>query len=145
MTNSITEIKINIINYNLKILNMKWYLKCLHQYADFSGRARRREYWTFVLINLIISILIIGFENIIGMAIPEIGYGPLTPLYSLFVLIPSLAVVVRRLHDVGKSGWMFLILLIPIVGFIGILVLLLTDSQQESNNWGDNPKLEEWI
>ena len=53
MTNSITEIKINIINYNLKILNMKWYLKCLHQYADFSGRARRREYWTFVLINLI--------------------------------------------------------------------------------------------
>jgi uncharacterized membrane protein YhaH (DUF805 family) len=79
------------------------------------------------------------------MAIPEIGYGPLTPLYSLFVLIPSLAVVVRRLHDVGKSGWMFLILLIPIVGFIWILVLLLTDSQQESNNWGDNPKLEEWI
>lgn len=95
--------------------------------------------------RLIISILIIGFENIIGMAIPEIGYGPLTPLYSLFVLIPSLAVVVRRLHDVGKSGWMFLILLIPIVGFIWILVLLLTDSQQESNNWGDNPKLEEWI
>jgi len=68
------------------------------------------------------------------------NYGPLTIIYSLVVFIPGLAVLVRRLHDVGKSGWMYFIALIPIIGAIWLLVLLATDSEAGSNKWGENPK-----
>ncbi len=119
---------------------MNWYLKVLNQYADFSGRARRKEYWMFVLFNMIFAIVAMIFDNIFGIAIEGIGYGPLYGLYVLAMLIPGLAVTVRRLHDVGKSGWMFLIVLIPLVGVIWLLVLTVTDSQQGTNKWGENPK-----
>ncbi len=119
---------------------MNWYLKVLKQYADFSGRARRKEYWMFVLFNMIFAIVAIILDNVLGIAMKEIGYGPLYGLYVLAVLIPGLAVGVRRLHDIGKSGWMFLISLIPLIGGIWLLVLFCTDSQQGSNKWGQNPK-----
>lgn len=119
---------------------MNWYLKVLKQYADFSGRARRMEYWMFTLFNMIFAIVAMTLDNILGIAIEGIGYGPLYGLYALAVLIPGLAVTVRRLHDVGKSGWMFLIVLIPLVGAIWLLVLMVTDSQQGTNKWGKNPK-----
>lgn len=119
---------------------MNWYLKVLKQYADFSGRARRTEYWMFVLFNIIFAIIAMVLDNILGIAIEGIGYGPLYGLYALTLLIPGLAVGVRRLHDVGKSGWMFLIVFIPIIGPIWLLVLFCTDSQQGSNKWGENPK-----
>lgn len=69
------------------------------------------------------------------------GYGPIYSLYALAVFIPSLAVVVRRLHDIGKSGWMYLIIFIPLIGAIWILVLLLKDSELGDNKYGPNPKL----
>ncbi len=119
---------------------MNWYLKVLKQYADFNGRARRKEYWMFVLFNMIFAIVAMILDNVLGIAMKEIGYGPLYGLYVLAVLIPGLAVAVRRLHDVGKSGWMFLIAFIPLIGAIWLLVLFCTDSQQGSNKWGDNPK-----
>lgn len=119
---------------------MNWYLKVLKQYADFSGRARRTEYWMFVLFNMIFASVAIILDNILGIAMEGIGYGPLYGLYVLAMLIPGLAVGVRRLHDVGKSGWMFLIGLIPLVGAIWLLVLFCTDSQQGNNKWGLNPK-----
>lgn len=119
---------------------MNWYLKVLKQYADFSGRARRKEYWMFVLFNMIFAIVAIILDNVLGIAMKEIGYGPLYGLYVLAVLIPGLAVGVRRLHDIGKSGWMFLISLIPLIGGIWLLVLFCTDSQKGSNKWGQNPK-----
>ena len=119
---------------------MNWYLKCLKQYADFSGRARRQEYWMFVLFNMIFAIVAIIIDNVVGTESPELGYGVFNGLYTLAVFIPGVAVAVRRLHDVGKSGWMFFIGLIPLVGTIWLLVLMVKDSQQGTNKWGENPK-----
>ena len=119
---------------------MNWYLKVLKQYADFSGRARRKEYWMFALFNMIFAIVAMVLDNILGIAIEGVGYGPLYGLYALAVLIPGLAVAVRRLHDVGKSGWMILIALIPLIGAIWLLVLMVTDSKPEENQYGQNPK-----
>ena len=128
---------------------MEWYLKALRQYFDFKGRARRREFWMFTLINIIIEILLSlsGVEFLSG-------------LYSLFVFIPSIAVSVRRLHDVGISGmWLILFLfpaialVIPVVGPIIVLLLwvlliiffiwyLIMDGEPEPNKWGESPKSE---
>ena len=119
---------------------MNWYLKVLKQYADFSGRARRKEYWMFVLFNMIFAIVVMILDNVLGIAMEGIGYGPLYGLYALAMLIPGLAVAVRRLHDVGKSGWMILIALIPLIGSIWLLVLMVTDSNAGENQYGQNPK-----
>jgi uncharacterized membrane protein YhaH (DUF805 family) len=130
---------------------MKWYLKVLRHYTDFSGRARRTEYWMFVLFNLIFTAVAVTIDNLLGITFHLDGptgdplpifYGYVWALYALAVFLPGLAVLVRRLHDVGKSGWMFLIGLIPVIGTIWLLVLLCTDSQSGSNKWGDNPKEE---
>lgn len=119
---------------------MNWYLKVLKNYAVFSGRARRKEYWMFVLFNFIFAIVAMILDNILGTAIENVGYGFFYILYALAVLIPSLAVAVRRLHDVGKSGWWIFISLIPIVGVIWLLVLLVTNSESGDNQYGPNPK-----
>lgn len=113
---------------------MNWYLEVLKKYAEFSGRARRKEYWMFVLFNMIISFVLELVEGLFG------GPGILYMIYGLAVLIPGLAVSVRRLHDVGKSGWFLFILLVPIVGAIWILILHCTDSLPGENQYGPNPK-----
>jgi uncharacterized membrane protein YhaH (DUF805 family) len=105
---------------------MEWFLKVLRQYADFNGRARRKEYWMFVLFNTI-------FAFIFGFVCGLIGAPDLAQLYSLAVLIPSIAVGVRRMHDVGKSGWF---LLIPIYNFI----LAVSEGEKGENQYGANPK-----
>ncbi|MFO7852623.1 MAG: DUF805 domain-containing protein [Bacteroidota bacterium] len=120
---------------------MNWYLKVLKQYADFSGRARRKEYWMFVLFNIIFAFVLGFIDGLVGLYSPEVGIGVLGGLYSLAVLIPGLAVSVRRLHDVEKSGWMILIVLIPIIGAIWLLVLMLNDSDPGENQYGPNPKV----
>ncbi|MBW7843823.1 MAG: DUF805 domain-containing protein [Ignavibacterium sp.] len=119
---------------------MNWYLAVLKNYAGFSGRARRKEYWMFVLFNVIFAIVAMILDNVLGIAIEGVGYGPLYGLYLLAMIIPSLAVAVRRLHDVGKSGWMILISLIPIIGAIWLLVLMVTDGNPGENQYGPNPK-----
>ena len=119
---------------------MNWYLKVFKQYADFKGRARRKEYWMFVLFNMIFAIVAMILDNVFGIAMEGIGYGPLYGLYMLAVIIPSLAVGVRRLHDVGKSGWMMLISFIPLIGAIWLLVLFVTDGNPGENEYGVNPK-----
>jgi len=119
---------------------MNWYLKVLKQYADFSGRARRKEYWMFVLFNIIFVIVATILDNILGTTVGELPYGIFYFLYVLAIFIPGLAVTVRRLHDVGKSGWMYLIVLIPIIGAIWLLVLVATDSNPGENQYGQNPK-----
>ncbi|TDI63856.1 MAG: DUF805 domain-containing protein [Bacteroidetes bacterium] len=119
---------------------MNWYLKVLKQYADFNDRARRKEYWMFVLFNLIFSVIAMILDNVFGIAMEGIGYGPLYGIYLLAIILPSLAVAVRRLHDIGKSGWMILITLIPLIGGIWLLVLLATDSNPGDNQYGPNPK-----
>jgi len=119
---------------------MNWYLAVLKNYAVFSGRARRKEYWMFVLFYMIFALVAMILDNVLGIAMDGIGYGPLYGLYVLAMIIPNLAVGVRRLHDVGKSGWMMFIGLIPLVGAIWLLVLMVTDSNPEENQYGQNPK-----
>ena len=119
---------------------MKWYLQVLKQYAVFSGRARRKEYWMFVLFNLIFCLVAMALDNLLGTTISIMPYGFFYLLYALVVFIPGLAVIVRRLHDVGKSGWMILIAFIPIVGAIWIFVLSVIDSKPGENKYGLNPK-----
>jgi len=121
---------------------MNYYLSVLKKYAEFSGRSQRAEYWYFVLFNIII-VFVLGFiDGIIGTFDPVSGYGLISGLYTLAVLIPAIAVGVRRLHDVGKSGWMLLIGLIPLIGFIWLIILMVIDSNPVNNKYGPNPK---WI
>ena len=112
---------------------MNWYMKVLKQYVDFSGRAQRMEFWMFTLINLIISI---------GLAIVDmvVGLGFLQPIYALAVLLPAIAVGVRRLHDTNRSGWWMLLILIPLIGIIILIVFWVQDSQAGDNAYGPNPK-----
>ena len=119
---------------------MSWYFEVLRKYAVFSGRARRKEYWYFALFNFLATMLLVGVEVALGMSDLESGYGPLTGLYSLAIIIPSIAVSVRRLHDTGRSGWWFLVALVPFIGAIVLLVFTLLDSDPGTNEYGPNPK-----
>ena len=119
---------------------MEWYLKVINNYKDFNGRARRKEYWMFVLINLMFSLAAAFLDRMFGIAWIDLGYGPLYLIYGLILFIPSLAVLIRRLHDIGKSGWMVLVALIPFVGVFWLLFLLITESAPGENEYGKNPK-----
>ena len=118
---------------------MEWYIKCWKNYAVFQGRARRKEFWMFALFNWIIcmALSMIGslFVDSIGLA-GQIPYY----IYAFAVLIPSIAVAVRRLHDVNKSGWWYFIILIPLIGAIWLLVLFCTEGDKGDNQYGPNPK-----
>ena len=107
------------------------------KYADFSGRARRSEYWYFVLFNFLVSLVITGIG---GMIFRDWLVNAFNGLYSLCVIIPALAVLVRRLHDTGKSGWFALFVLIPAVGVFIEIYFLVQDSQPGNNLYGPNPK-----
>ncbi|TMM56251.1 DUF805 domain-containing protein [Maribacter algarum] len=121
---------------------MNWYLKVLKQYADFSGRARRQEYWMYTLFNAIIVISLVFLSSMLGEAVGDSEGLIMIPmvLYILAVFIPTLAVVVRRLHDQDKSGWYILVRFIPIIGPIWLLVLLCTDGSPGPNQYGPDPK-----
>lgn len=121
---------------------MNWYIAVLKKYAVFSGRARRQEYWMFVLFNIIFVFVAMIIDNVLGTVIEGTGYGLFYFLYVIAVFIPGLAVSVRRLHDIGKSGWWILISLVPIIGGIWLIVLQATDSQPGENQYGPNPKEE---
>jgi uncharacterized membrane protein YhaH (DUF805 family) len=118
---------------------MNWYIGVLKKYAVFSGRARRKEYWMFVLINLLIGLALGIISMPLGLT-SENGNSVLTTLYSLAVLLPNIAVAVRRLHDTDRSGWWFFISFIPLLGFIVMLVFMVTDSTPGDNRYGPNPK-----
>ena len=117
---------------------MNWYLGVLKKYATFTGRAQRAEYWYFVLFSTIISIILTILDVMFGTLSPS-GTGLLSGIYSLAVFIPAIAVGARRLHDIGKSGWWLLIAIIPIIGWILIIIWFATDSK-EDNQYGENPK-----
>lgn len=133
-----------------------YWLECFTKhYADFSGRARRREYWGAMLFNVLIQIglnIILSIVSTILFSSIEINgevtFSPLffllldTPIYiySLIWLLPGLAVAVRRLHDIGKSGWNLLWILLPIVGAIMLIYWYCQDSELGENKWGANPK-----
>ncbi len=112
---------------------LSWYFTVLKKYATFTGRATRAEFWYFILFNTIVSFILAILDGIFGTN--GVFYG----IYVLAVLIPTLAVEVRRLHDIGKSGWWLLISIVPIIGFIVLIVWFATDSK-EYNKYGPNPK-----
>ncbi len=118
---------------------MNWYLTVLKKYADFSGRARRKEYWMFVLMNFLVSILISFVGAVIGDTDGLIAVS-LSGVYALFIFIPSLAVTVRRLHDTNKSGWWILITFVPLIGGLVLLIFMIMDSDPNTNAYGANPK-----
>lgn len=119
---------------------MEYYLKAWRNYANFSGRARRTEYWMFVLFNTLISLLILGISFALMEVLNTEVFFLIYVLYALAVMIPSIALSIRRIHDVGYSGWMFLLCLVPFVGGIILLVFYLLDSQPGDNRFGPNPK-----
>lgn len=118
---------------------MHYYLSVFKKYAVFSGRAQRAEYWYFFLFNILACFILGLIDGVISYK-TETPLTILTGIYSLGALIPGLAVLIRRLHDVGKSGWMMFVSLIPLVGPIWFFVLLVTDSNPGDNKYGPNPK-----
>lgn len=114
---------------------MNWYLDVLKKYTVFNGRATRSEFWYFVLFSTIVSLICAILDYVIGSDLGVIGL-----IYSLAVLLPYIGVTIRRLHDINKSGWWQLIALIPIIGWIFIIIWTTRDSMSETNQYGDNPK-----
>ena len=121
---------------------MHWYLDVLRNYATFSGRAQRAEYWTFTLINTFIYVALFILDVVAGTAGEDAaaGLGVISMLYCLAVFLPCLALLIRRLHDTNKSGWWFWLSLIPFVGGLILLIFMVTDSTPGDNDYGPNPK-----
>jgi uncharacterized membrane protein YhaH (DUF805 family) len=112
----------------------------MRNYAKFSGRARRAEYWYFTLFALLIAIGVMLVESFLGTFSEEAGIGVVSGLYLLAITVPGLAVMVRRLHDTGRSGWWYFISLIPLIGGLVLLFFLAQDSEPGENDFGPNPK-----
>ena len=113
---------------------MKEFIEVLNKYAVFSGRSRRREFWMF---NLISTLICFGI-GLVEIAIDSPGFMGL--VYSLAILIPAISVSVRRLHDIGRSGWWIFINLVPLIGTIAYIVFLCSDSNPGTNTYGPSPK-----
>lgn len=122
---------------------MHWYLDALWKSFDFTGRARRKEYWSFVLWSLFVSFALFVLDGLLAFEDVGLGPRPLTLVYTMVSCIATLAVTVRRLHDTGRSAYWLLALPIPIVGQIAILVCMLEKGQPGENQYGRNPK-EAW-
>ncbi len=121
---------------------MHWYIDVLRKYTVFEGRARRKEYWIFALISALILIFLSLIDEMTGWKVWD-DEGVLSLVYSIAVFVPTLAVVVRRLHDTDRSGWWVLIALIPLVGAIVLLVFLILKGNEGDNRFGPDPKTEE--
>ncbi len=111
-------------------------------YAEFSGRARRKEFWMFVLFNVLISIIAMILDSLLGTTNPTLvaAGGYLELIVSVIHFVPSLAVTVRRLHDINKSGWFMCVIFIPLAGFIWLLVMECTNGTKGDNEYGPDPK-----
>ena len=127
---------------------MNYYLHVLQNFKNFSGRARRKEYWMYTLIYIPILVLAMFADNALGTTFQmdvmgqsvDIGYGWVYVIVVLLHFLPSLSVVVRRLHDVGKSGWFYLIILIPFIGALWMFVLLVSNGNFGENKYGADAK-----
>jgi uncharacterized membrane protein YhaH (DUF805 family) len=123
---------------------MEWATLPLKRYADFTGRSRRKEYWMFTLLAIGIYIVASILDRIAGMNGMIAGrYGPITVLVALGLLVPSLAVSIRRLHDSDRSGWWLLLGLVPMVGEIIVLVFMVLKGTRGDNRFGADPKAGE--
>ncbi len=116
---------------------MNTYVEVIKKYGDFKGRSRRKEYWIFLLVNVIIGFLIGFVFTLIGM--PDVA-NIVALVYALLIAVPSIALTFRRLHDTGRSAWWLLLTLIPYLGAIVLFVFYALDSQPGDNKYGPNPK-----
>lgn len=119
---------------------MEWMLMPLRRYAEFSGRSRRKEYWMFVLGYVIVAVVLNIVEGILGLTGMVGPYGPLTALFMLAILVPSIAVGIRRLHDTNRSGWWLLLGLVPLIGAIVLIIFFVSDGTSGDNQYGPDPK-----
>ena len=121
---------------------MKWYLKAFSQYAVFQGRARRKEYWMFFICNYIVTAILGGVSSLIASnaSSPVLIAGAVSGIYALIIFLPSLAVSIRRMHDIGKSGTWLLISLIPLIGTIWYFLLTCKSGNYGDNIYGPDPK-----
>jgi uncharacterized membrane protein YhaH (DUF805 family) len=119
---------------------LSWYLEALKKYAVFGGRSRRKEYWYFVLFNLIVSLVLSAIDALLGTFSSSTNVGLLGGIYGLAIIIPSIAVSVRRLHDIDRTGWWLLISLVPVIGTIVLLVFAALEGTPGENRFGPNPK-----
>ena len=115
---------------------MEWYTGVFKKYATFSGRARRKEYWTFYLYNIIVTVLLSLLASLIDF------FSMLTAIYGLVIIVPSIAVAVRRLHDIGKPGVWYCLAFIPCIGTIWLIILLATEGETGDNMYGPDPKMD---
>lgn len=118
---------------------MDWYFKVLKNYVGFGGRARRKEYWMFILVSFVLAGVLSIVDKILGWERAS-GEGVLSSIYGLLVLLPTLAVQFRRLHDTDRSAWWLLIWLIPIVGWLVIVVFNCQAGTVGENRFGPDPK-----
>jgi len=118
---------------------VNYYFAAFKKYAVFKGRATRREYWYFTLFN-ILAVGVFGLiDQLMGTFNFDAGYGPLSAIYTLAMILPGLGVSIRRLHDTGRSGWWFMITIIPIIGLLVFLYFALLDSDPNPNEYGESP------
>ena len=118
---------------------IEWALRPLSKYADFTGRAPRAEYWWFYLLSIITVIITMIIDGMIGSNFGGTGYGIVTAIAGLGLVLPSIAAGVRRLHDTDHSGWWMLIAFIPLIGVIVLLVFFVTEGTRDENSYGPNP------
>lgn len=137
---------------------MEWMIMPLRKYARFTGRSRRKEYWMFLLFVIVVAIVLSILDAALGLGggldhQADLGEGAasasfnanggvLTLIFYVAILIPSIAVAVRRLHDIDKSGWWILIGLVPLIGAIVLLVFYCTDGTRGPNRFGADPKAD---
>lgn len=142
------EVLNGLLQYHCyKLLNMKYFILAIKKAFDFRSRSTRPEYWYFFLFNIIFFIAAMIIDRVLGTTFKmdvgygeqDLGYGYVYVLFAVAMMIPGLSAGVRRLHDIGKSGWMMLVSLIPVAGTIWLIVLLAKDSQPGENKWGPNP------
>lgn len=122
---------------------MNYYLAALKNYTNFTGRARRSEYWYFVLFHVLIVITLGATAAILGSEMGSQVIVLVAIVYVLGTILPSLALIIRRLHDIGKSGWYYFVSFIPLIGSIWLLVLLFTEGDRGDNQYGPDPKAVE--
>lgn len=119
---------------------MNWFMSVMKRPLEFSGRARREEYWHFLGFSILFTVILSVLDGVLGLYSTSEDIGVLNGIFSLLILIPSLAVTARRLHDTDRSGWWMLLYFIPVLGFLVLLYFMVLDSDSGSNRFGNNPK-----
>ena len=120
---------------------MEWFFAAFKRTFEIRGRSRRKEYWLYSLFSIVITLLLLVIDSVFGLFIDD-ETGVLSTLFLIGTFITSLTVTIRRLHDIGRSGWWILLNFIPFIGTIVIFVFTVLDSEPGSNKYGENPKMD---